>query len=121
MIAAETFQKNLLAVTISQLRYIALAIQFMHRKQETDRWPGSILFGRRTPDAEEHLARSGVTIREFQEVLESVRRRDIEDSNSSDYYTAEGFTAAGRHLRIVFDMLDDITVFPVTAYEPTEE
>ncbi|MDP1798263.1 MAG: hypothetical protein Q8K78_12300 [Planctomycetaceae bacterium] len=74
-----------------------------------------------TPDAEEHLAGHGVTIREFEEVLLAANRRMIETSISSDYFTLKGVTSTGRPLRIVFDMLDDITVFPITAYEPSEE
>lgn len=74
-----------------------------------------------TPDAESHLASHGVTVREFEEVLLAASRRMIETSMSSDYFTVEGETSTGRQLRIVFDMIDDITVFPITAYEPSEK
>ena len=71
-----------------------------------------------TPDAETRLAAHDVTMPEFQEVLVAARSSLLETSHTNDeYLTVEGATSAGRRLRIVFDMLDSVTVFPVTAYE----
>lgn len=73
-----------------------------------------------TDEIEEYLALHGVTREEFEEVVFSSRRSMIEQSRSSENLTVEGFTTAGRHLRCVFAMIDETTILPVTAYEPTE-
>ncbi len=71
-----------------------------------------------TPDAEAHLAAHAVSLQEFQEVLFAAQTAMIESSHTNEQYqTVEGVTSAGRRLRIVSDLLDAVTVFPVTAYE----
>ncbi len=41
-------------------------------------------------------------------------------SRSADRLVAQGLTENGRYLVCVYEMIDDITVIPVTAYEPTK-
>jgi hypothetical protein len=64
-----------------------------------------------------------VTPEEWQEVLDSAPRRDIEPSESDpDHWTYLGETSRGRTLRIVFILEEDddfIYVRPITGYEPS--
>jgi hypothetical protein len=62
-----------------------------------------------------HLAEHGVTPREAAEVL----RRPIaeEVSRTSGLPIAFGFTRSGRKLAVVYEQIDEATVYPVTAYE----
>ncbi len=46
---------------------------------------------------------------------------DIESSHTSDYCVVRGRTITGRDLLCVFDALDDVTILPITAYEPQPE
>ena len=64
---------------------------------------------------EEHLARHGVTPDEFEEVV--CDPDEVDRSHSSGRPIAFGETAAGKHLARVYELLDDMTVLPVTAYE----
>lgn len=69
-----------------------------------------------------HVAHNGVTRDEFEEVLESIDRGDVEDSHSGPgHLTAVGETEKGRELRIVFELdesPDFVLVRPITAYDP---
>lgn len=63
---------------------------------------------------EEHLAEHGVTTDEFESIV--CDPDAIDASRSSDRRIAFG-AAHGRLLACVYEMLDDDTVLPVTAYE----
>jgi hypothetical protein len=65
----------------------------------------------------EHLAEHGVTREEFEEVVSTARR--IEQSHTGADLV-RGETSAGRFLVCVFVRVDDLTVLPVTAYEPEQ-
>ena len=69
-----------------------------------------------TDVAEQHTAAHGVTRREFEEIV--TRPTHTRLSRSSGYPIAFGRTSAGRYLACVYEIIDDITVLPVTAYEP---
>ena len=69
-----------------------------------------------TPEAEQHIAAHGVTRREFEEIVTQPTHTRI--SRSSGNPIAFGRTSAGRYLACVYEIIDDITVLPVTAYEP---
>jgi hypothetical protein len=62
-----------------------------------------------------HCAEHGVTKDEFEEVL--VNAKDFDVSQSSGYPVAFGDTSTGKHLMVVFEEIDDTTVYPITAYE----
>jgi hypothetical protein len=71
----------------------------------------------------DHVADNGVTPEEWQEVLDSAPRRDIEPSESDPgHWTYIGETRGGRTIRIVFvmDEGDDfVYIRPITGYGPT--
>ena len=63
----------------------------------------------------EHCAEHGVTKEEVEEVLDSATDHDV--SRTSGRPVLFGDTLAGRHLMVVYEQIDDDTVYPVTAYE----
>lgn len=67
---------------------------------------------------EEHLAEHGVSIEEFVEVVCNPDR--IETSRSSGRPIAFGYTSTGKYLACVYEELDDVTLFAITAFEPEE-
>jgi uncharacterized DUF497 family protein len=67
---------------------------------------------------EHNLAQNGVSPEEFEEVLCNPYREDV--SRSSGRPIAFGYTAGQRYLACVYEMLDEMTVLPVTAYELEE-
>ena len=62
-----------------------------------------------------HLAEHGVTPEEFEEVVSDPD--GVEESDSSGRPIAFGSTSSGMYLACVYEMLDDTTVYPITAYE----
>jgi uncharacterized DUF497 family protein len=64
---------------------------------------------------EEHLAEHGVTAAEFAEVVSNPDR--VETSRSSGRPIAFGPTSTGKYLACVYELLDEFTVYAVTAYE----
>lgn len=62
-----------------------------------------------------HCAEHGVTKEEVEEVLDRVEDTDI--SRSSGRPVVFGDTEGGRHLMVVIEVIDDGTVYPITAYE----
>ena len=65
-----------------------------------------------------HLREHDVTIEEAEEVLlDAQSSRAV--SRSSGLPTAFGWTSTGRHLAVVYEMVDDdpLTLRPVTAYD----
>jgi uncharacterized DUF497 family protein len=73
-----------------------------------------------TRQAEQKLAEHGVTPEEFDEVVLKARQSAVQKSRTSDNRLIKGMTATGRELICVFTVLDELTIVPVTAYEPTE-
>jgi len=63
----------------------------------------------------QHCAEHGVTKEEVEEVFQNIVDQD--DSYSSGRPVVFGDTAAGRHLIVVYEEIDDETVYPVTAYD----
>jgi len=68
-----------------------------------------------TDEIIEHLAEHGVAPGEFQHVVNSPVLRG--SSRSSGRPCCWGETPAGRFLICVYEMLDELTILPVTAYE----
>ena len=64
---------------------------------------------------EEHLAQNDVTMEEFEEVV--CDPDSVGKSRSSNRPIAFGYTSGGRYLACVYEMLDEVTVYPITAYE----
>jgi uncharacterized DUF497 family protein len=62
-----------------------------------------------------HLADHGVSVKEAEFVLKNPIATDR--STSTGRPIAFGFTRAGRRLAVVYEIIDLITVYPITAYE----
>lgn len=63
----------------------------------------------------QHCAEHDVSMDEVEQVLEGAS--DLDVSRSSGRPVVFGETQSGRHLMIVFERIDEDTVYPVTAYE----
>lgn len=61
-----------------------------------------------------HVEEHGLTKEDVEDVLFGVHELDV--SRSSGRPIALGFDAADRYLCVVFEWVDDDTVYPVTAY-----
>lgn len=66
-------------------------------------------------EADEKIAAHGVSEDEVEYVLVYGEHGS---SRSSGRPLAMGRTRAGREIIVIYDRLDDITVMPITAYEP---
>ena len=66
----------------------------------------------------EHLAEHGVTQAEAEDILRNPIGHDI--SRSTSRPIAIGYTRAGRRLIVVYEQIDDVTVYPITAFEPQQ-
>jgi len=62
-----------------------------------------------------HIARKGITKEEVEEVLQNPT--DMDTSWSSGRPVVFGDTGAGRHLMVVYEMIDADTFYPITAYD----
>ena len=62
-----------------------------------------------------HCAEHGVSKEEVEEVLQHAT--DADDSRSSGRPVVFGDTTTGRHLMVVYEEVDEESVYPVTAYE----
>lgn len=63
----------------------------------------------------EHFAEHGISPREAEDVLSDPIA--IDKSAATGRPIAFGFTRAGRKLAVVYEQIDAITVYPITAYE----
>ena len=63
----------------------------------------------------QHCDQHGVSKEEVEEVFQNATDADI--SRSSGHPVIFGDTDAGRHLIVVFEEIDDDTVYPITAYD----
>ena len=66
----------------------------------------------------EHIAEHGLTPEDVEEVLFSPLDRDV--SRSTGLPIVFGFTPDGRYILVVYEQIDEVTIFPVTAYEVEE-
>ena len=66
----------------------------------------------------QHISEHGITVEEAEEVLRA-RYRDAVASRSSGRPTVFGWTATGKHLAVMFDIVDPEVpqVYVITAYE----
>ena len=71
-----------------------------------------------TDDRIEHLAQNGITHDDFEHVMCNPIRNGF--SRSSGRPAVWGNTLDGRYIIAVYEKIDDITVFPITAYEVSE-
>jgi len=64
---------------------------------------------------EQHIAEHGITPEEFEEVV--CDPDEVGRSRTSGRPIVFGRTSTGRYLACIYELLDDSTVIPVTAYE----
>ena len=62
-----------------------------------------------------HCAEHGLTKEEVEEVFENVTDTDV--SRSSGHPVVFGNTSTNRHVMVVYERIDEETVYPITAYE----
>ena len=72
-----------------------------------------------TPERIGHLAEHGVSPEEFESVVLDPDTVGI--SRRSGRPMSYGYTSHGRYIACVYEMIDDVTVYPVTAYEVDEQ
>ena len=65
-----------------------------------------------------HIAENGLTPEDIEEVLFSRVDRDV--SRSSGLPIVFGFARDGRYILVVYEQIDEITIYPVTAYDVEE-
>ena len=65
-----------------------------------------------------HIGEHGLTPEDVEDVLFGVH--ELDTSRSSGSPIAFGFTSSGAYICVVFEWVDDETVYPVTAY-PLDE
>jgi hypothetical protein len=63
----------------------------------------------------QHIAEHGINCFEVEDVLNDPA--GITESRSSGYPIAFGRTSTGRTIAVVFEMIDEDTAYPITAYE----
>jgi hypothetical protein len=63
----------------------------------------------------EHIAEHGLKPDDVEEVFFNSVDRDV--SRSTGLPIVFGFTPEGRYILVVYEQVDDVTVYPVTAYE----
>jgi uncharacterized DUF497 family protein len=68
-----------------------------------------------TDDNEAHLLAHGVTREEAEYVIHHPIGYDV--SETSERPILFGYTKAGRKLAVVYEMVDAITVYPITAFD----
>lgn len=71
-----------------------------------------------TDAIEDHLEEHGISPEDFMHVTRNPAATGY--SRSSGYPAAWGYTPDGRFIIAVYDVLDELTLLPVTAYEVTE-
>lgn len=69
-----------------------------------------------TDEIIEHLAQNDVTPEDFENVVCHPQR--IGASKSSGQPAAWGYTEDGRYIMAVYELMDEFTAIPVTAFEP---
>jgi uncharacterized DUF497 family protein len=66
----------------------------------------------------EHVEEHGLTVEDFEHVLQNGRAPDTSDS--SGLPCMFGYTADGRYIIVIYEQVDDDTIYPVTAYDVPE-
>ena len=66
----------------------------------------------------EHIAEHGLPPEDVEEVVFNPVDRDV--SQSSGLPIVFGFTPDGRYVMVVYEQIDDVTIYPVTAYDVEE-
>ncbi len=67
----------------------------------------------------QHCAEHGVTKEEVREVVNNPTGHGL--SRTSGLPAVFGYTSTGRYLIVVYEQIDDETIYPMTAYDVPEE
>ena len=65
-----------------------------------------------------HIAEHGLTMGDVEFVIENAESESV--SRSSGFPCVFGYTPCGEHIIVIFEELEDDTIYPVTAYEVPE-
>ena len=65
-----------------------------------------------------HIAEHDITPQDFERVV--MRPVKVRRSRSSNFPAAFGYTEDGRYIIAIYDLVDEVTVLPRTAYEVPE-
>jgi len=68
-----------------------------------------------TEENEAHLLANKVSRQEAEHVIHNPVGHDVSDSSGRPIVF--GYTPAGRRIAVVYEVVDAITVYPITAYE----
>ena len=71
------------------------------------------------PKRIEKLELHGVEMDDFEHIVQNPEK--VETSRSSDRLIAFGYSSDGRWTACVYEMVDDDTILPITAYYPGTE
>jgi uncharacterized DUF497 family protein len=71
------------------------------------------------PQRIEKLELHGVEMDDFEHIVQNPEK--VEASRSSDRLIAFGYSSDGRWTACVYEMVDDDTILPITAYYPGTE
>jgi uncharacterized DUF497 family protein len=63
----------------------------------------------------DHIGQHGLTQDEVEEVVQDPDH--VDTSRSSGRPIAFGYTSEGKYLAVVYELIDQTTVYPITAYE----
>ncbi|MDZ4688121.1 MAG: DUF4258 domain-containing protein [Planctomycetaceae bacterium] len=63
----------------------------------------------------EHVAQHGLTIEDVEHALENPLS-DVDESDATGRPLVFGFACDGRVIAVVFEWLDDVTLYPITAF-----
>ncbi len=66
----------------------------------------------------QHIAEHGLTPEDVEEVMFNPIGRDV--SHSSGLPIVFGFTPDGRYILVVYEQIEEVTIYPVTAYDVEE-
>jgi len=77
-------------------------------------WP-QIIWNEERGGNVEHIEEHGLTIEDVESVLANPERRAM--SRSSGQPCVFGYTSEGTYIIVVYEHIDDDTIYPVTAYE----
>ena len=65
-----------------------------------------------------HISQNDISSHDFEQIV--CNPKSESRSRSTGLPIAFGYTADGRYMMAVYELLDDVTVLPVTAYEVPE-
>ena len=66
----------------------------------------------------QHIAEHGLTMEDVEYVIENPTEEST--SRSTDRGCCFGYTSGGDYIIVIYDQVDDDTIYPVTAYEVPE-